>query len=139
MYSKIKTVPEDAIDELGHVNNVKYLQWVLEVSERHWSSTVPLAIREKVYWVVLNHFIEYKNPAFLNDTLVLKTWVTKMEGVRSERHVEIKRKKDDKIIVKAKTLWCLVDSKTLRPKRITSEIKIGFLNEPKSPTIKQSE
>lgn len=120
------TVPETAIDELGHVNNVTYLQWVLEVSDQHWSNTVPLAIREKVYWVVLNHFIEYKNPAFLGDTLILKTWVANMEGVKSERNVEIKRKKDDKIIVEAKTLWCLIDSKTMRPKRITNEMTAGF-------------
>lgn len=122
------TVSNDAIDELGHVNNVIYLQWVLQVSGEHWEKKVPLEIRENVYWVVLNHFIEYKNPAFLGDILILKTWVSKMEGVKSERHVEVRRKNDDKLIVKAKTLWCLVNAENMRPQRISSEMIAKFLN-----------
>lgn len=119
-------VPETAIDGLGHVNNVAYLQWILAIAENHWTQKASEAIRKEVYWVVLNHFISYKNPAFEGELLVLSTWVENFEGVKSERHTEIKRKSDDKLIVKAKTLWCLVDANRLRPKRITPEIEAAF-------------
>lgn len=120
-------VPKTAIDDLGHVNNVTYLQWVLDVAEKHWTEKASKQIRENVYWVVLNHFISYKNPAFEDETLILKTWVETCEGVKSKRHTEIRRENDNKLIVKAETLWCLVDAETLRPKRISSEIKSVFL------------
>lgn len=122
-----RTVTQKSIDELGHVNNIIYLEWVQEISNKHWKSKVSEKMRSQVYWVVLNHFIEYKNPAFEGDSLVLKTWVELMEGVKSERHVEISRKKDNKLIVKAKTLWCLIDAKHLRPKRITPEMSALFI------------
>lgn len=123
------TVPNEAIDDLGHVNNVIYLEWVQEVSTKHWTSRVSQNLRDEVFWVVLNHNIDYKNPAFEGDKLVLKTWVEKIGGVKSERHVEISRPKDNKVIVKAKTIWCLVDLEKQRPKRITSEISTVFVKE----------
>lgn len=122
------TVPPEAIDELGHVNNVTYLEWVQEASYRHWSSVVPEAVQQEGNWVVLNHFIEYKAPAFKDEVLQLKTWVESMEGVKSKRHVEISRKKDQKLLVKALTLWCYIDVKSQKPKRIPEELTKLFID-----------
>lgn len=121
-------VPQSAIDDLGHVNNIIYLQWTQKISRKHWESAVPHEIRKNYFWIVLNHYIEYKNPAFKDDVLVLTTRVEKMEGVRSERHVEIKRKKDNKILAEAKTVWCLVDAENQRPARITAEMIKPFFD-----------
>ena len=41
-----------------------------------------------------------------------------------ERFTEIRR--GDKILVKAKSIWVALDSKTLRPRRVTAEIKETF-------------
>lgn len=119
-------VPKDAIDNLGHVNNVIYLEWVQMISQEHWVSSVSEELRKEGFWVVLNHFIEYKNSAFEGDELQLKTWVNKMEGVRSERHVSITRIKDDKLIAKAVTLWCFIEPVNHRPKRISPELTALF-------------
>lgn len=128
VFSMEMTVPQTAIDSLGHVNNVIYLEWVQEVSSRHWAHSVSLSVQEQVKWIVLSHFISYKKPAFQDEVLVLSTWVEKFEGVKSERHVEIRRKKDDQLLVKTKTLWCLVDSRSRRPKRLTPEMEAPFFN-----------
>lgn len=120
------TVPPTAIDALNHVNNVTYLEWVQLVAQQHWEASSKSTIREKLAWVVVNHFIEYKAPAFENELLILKTWVSHYSGVTSERHTEIIRKKDDKLIVKAKTLWCLIDKNTGKPMRISEELKAQF-------------
>lgn len=120
------TVPASAIDNLKHVNNVVYLQWVQDVAEQHWNESTDSALREKLAWVVVNHLIEYKAPAFEKDLLILKTWVENYNGVTSERHTEIIRKADEKLVVKAKTLWCLLDKNTGKPMRITDELKQKF-------------
>ena len=115
-------VQEKDIDELSHVNNVVYLQWVQDVATAHWNMLSTEALRKKYSWVVLKHEIEYFGQAFLKDELLVKTWVQKSEGVRSERHVEFYIVKSGKLIVRAKTAWCLLDAQRLRPVRIGTEI-----------------
>ena len=115
-------VPASAIDGLNHVNNVTYLQWCLDAAEAHWISKTSEAQREQNVWVVLNHFISYKNPSFLGEELETQTWIDNYEGVKSERHYKIIRPTDGKTIVEATTLWCFLDAKTFRPTKITEEI-----------------
>ncbi len=115
-------VPASAIDGLNHVNNVTYLQWCLDAAEAHWISKTSEARREKNVWVVLNHFISYKNPSFLGEELETQTWIDNYDGVKSERHYKIIRPTDGKIIVEAKTLWCFLDGTTFKPLKIPKEI-----------------
>lgn len=116
------TVPKTAIDTLKHVNNVVYLKWIQDVAQQHWIESTDADLRNKIAWVVLNHFIEYKAPAYENDVLILKTWVDNYRGVTSERHTEILRKADQKLVVQAKTVWCMIDKETGKPMRITEKL-----------------
>ncbi len=122
IFKKRIIVPPSAIDGLNHVNNVTYLQWCLEVAETHWISKTTEKQRSEFVWVVLNHFISYKNPSFLGEELEVQTWIDSYEGVKSERHYKIVRPVDGKTIVEAKTLWCFLDGKTFRPAKIPKEI-----------------
>lgn len=115
-------VTKDDLDELNHVNNVRYVQWVNNAAKMHWQQNTTEEITNRFYWVVLKHHIEYKSSAFLNDVITLKTYVLKSEGVRSTRIVEIYNNKTNKLLAKSETNWCLIDSKTNRPTRITDEI-----------------
>jgi len=115
-------VPASAIDGLNHVNNITYLQWCLDAAEAHWISKTSEAQRKQNVWVVLNHFISYKNPSFLGEELETQTWIDNYECVKSERHYKIIRPADGKTIVEATTLWCFLDAKTFRPTKITEEI-----------------
>ena len=121
------TVPASAIDNLGHVNNVTYLQWCLEAAEAHWISKTDTQLREQFVWVVLNHTISYKNPAFLGEELETQTWIDSHKGVKSERHYRIIRISDGKTLIEAETLWCLLDGNTRRPIKIPKEIANLFL------------
>ena len=108
------------IDALNHVNNLVYLQWVLEISGLHWNSLATKQINEKYVWVVLRHEIDYINQAHLNDIITVYTWIDQNEGVKSTRIVHIYC--EDKLLIKSKTVWCLLDAKTLKPKRIGEDI-----------------
>lgn len=120
VFEKSITVTKDDLDELNHVNNVRYVQWIQDIAKAHWKQNVTQPIKESFYWVVVNHFIEYKSPAFLNDQILIKTYVTTSEGVTSTRVVEMY--KDNKLLVKAETVWCLLSASTNSPTRITEEI-----------------
>ncbi|MGC3947035.1 MAG: acyl-CoA thioesterase [Chryseolinea sp.] len=121
----IMVQPAD-IDAMNHVNNVVYVQWVQDAAAAHWNAYAPLEIREKYNWVVLRHEIDYRNAAILHDELIARTWVQDYEGVRSTRIVKIYRKRDEKVMVEAKTSWCLLAASNNRPARVGDDIKTIF-------------
>ena len=59
-------VCEEHLDEMNHVNNVQYLQWVQDVAEEHWLKKTSDEIRAEYYWIMLSHFIQYKAEALLH-------------------------------------------------------------------------
>lgn len=120
------TVPKSAIDARGHVNNVTYLEWCLNAAEAHWIKNTSEVQRKNYVWFVLRHEIDYKQAAFEGEKLRVSTWVTSADGVKSERRYRIERRADEKILVEAKTIWCFLDGHTLRPTKITEEIRNLF-------------
>ena len=114
------TVVTSNIDELNHVNNVVYLQWIQDIANLHWNELKQGVDTAAYVWVVIRHEIDYLNQALLGDTLLAKTWVGKTAGVKSIRHVEFYR--NNKLLVKAQTTFCLLHAKSLKPMRITDEI-----------------
>lgn len=119
-YSYTYIVKAQDIDELNHVNNVVYLQWVQEAAIRHWTKLTENQKFEDFVWVVSRHEIDYIRPSFLHDELTIITWVGETEGSVSVRHVEVF--KNDKIITKTRTTWRLLDSKTFKPVAIPKEM-----------------
>ena len=117
----IKIQPAD-IDALGHVNNVVYLRWVQEVAAAHWAHVAPENLKRKYLWVVLRHEIDYRRPAFLADEILGYTWVGTYQGAKFERFVRLYRAGTDQLLAEARTVWCLLDAQTRRPKRIEQEV-----------------
>ena len=126
-YSKIFIIPESAIDENGHVNNVVYVQWMQDIAVEHYASIGGNAAQgPDSTWVVREHRIEYFLPAFLGEEIEIKTWVENIRRVRSLRKYEFIRKADGKVLVKGETDWVFVDVKTGSPRAIPEEVSNVF-------------
>ena len=108
------------IDDLNHVNNVVYLQWVQEVSYMHWDVLATTTMKDNYVWMTLRHEIDYLSQAYVGDTITIYTWIDETAGVKSTRIVHIYS--EDKILTKSKTTFCLLDKETLKPKRIGNDI-----------------
>ena len=119
-------VSKKDLDDLNHVNNMVYINWVLDIAKKHWNNLVDIQTIKKFYWVLLEHQIKYISPAFLGENIKIKTYIHKTEGVKSIRIVEIYNNETNKLLVKSKTTWCLINSQTHKPNRITNEIKQAF-------------
>lgn len=113
------------LDSLNHVNNVVYLKWVNDISEKHWNILADEELRRKYFWVVLRHEIDYLSQAVLGDEITVSTWVGESKGVRSVRHVEMHI--GDRLLIRASSTWCLIDAKTQRPTRIREDV-LGLLS-----------
>jgi acyl-CoA thioester hydrolase len=124
-FSHVFRVSPDEIDEQGHVNNVAYLRWVQDVAVAHWRDAASEEMVAKYSWIVLRHEIDYKKQAFENEEITATTWVGEWTKVTCERFTEIHRGKD--LLVKGRTVWCMVDKKTSRPSRISSDLVDRFV------------
>src|SRR6266511_3922041 len=131
------TVREDDIDELDHVNNVVYLRWVQEAATAHWRVLAREEERARLLWVVIRHEIDYKRPAMPGDAIVARTWVGEADGLAFERHTEIVRADDgqnkEKLLARARTLWCPLDAKSMRPIEPGPEVRARFSTKSTAP------
>ncbi|MEQ5792806.1 thioesterase family protein [Muricauda sp. NFXS6] len=127
IYSEIFDVVPNDLDNLNHVNNIRYVEWIQDISKKHWAQVTSREIQESMIWVVRNHNITYHKSAVLGNTINISTYIKSNNGPISTRIVEIKNNNTDELLVKAVTEWCLLDSKTFRPKRVPKEIQALFL------------
>ncbi len=121
----IQVAPAD-IDELGHVNNVVYLRWVQEAAVAHWQAAATAAQQAELAWVAVRHEIDYKHPAMPGEQLVARTWVGTTDGRSYERHTEILRQADRRLLARARTLWCPISRLTGRPTRVGDDVRARF-------------
>jgi acyl-CoA thioester hydrolase len=130
VFSKKITVSPDDIDFNGHVNNLKYLEWMINSAMEHSRTE---GFDEEYYknsgatWVAKSHFIEYKKPAFEGDELILKTWIESIKHVIAVRRYEIYKNND--LIASGKSEWVYVDIDSMRPKRIPKELSGKFISD----------
>lgn len=119
-FSHAFSVEKSDIDAQGHVNNVAYVRWIQDVAVAHWFAAASAEIREKYTWMLTRHEIDYKKQTFENEEVTAVTWVGEATRVTWERFTEIKR--GDELLVKARSVWCLIDRQTTRPARITADM-----------------
>jgi len=122
IFEKSITVKASDLDELKHVNNVQYVQWIQDIAKEHWEKRASEEILDTYFWVVIRHEIDYKQQAFLDDELIIQTFVGDHTHVTSQRLVNILDKETKKVLVKAKSTWCLMSYKNKKPVKISQEM-----------------
>ena len=121
------TAAPEHIDELGHVNNAVWVQWIQHVAVAHWEAVADAAHRDAYFWVVVRHEIDYLRAAHAGDCITARTWVGDAPtGARFDRFVEFTGA-DGKVCVRAKTGWAIIDKDSGRPIRVPPEVVAPFL------------
>ncbi|WP_343526163.1 acyl-CoA thioesterase [Sphingomonas sp.] len=116
----------DHIDELGHVNNAVWVQWIQAIATAHWEAVAPPEHVAAHVWVVTRHEIDYRGNVVAGETVTAETWVPDPpKGARFDRHVRFLGT-DGQVKVEAITTWALLDRRTGRLLRVTPEIAAPF-------------
>jgi acyl-CoA thioester hydrolase len=129
IYQHRLKVSSDAIDQQGHVNNLEYLRWLQDAAVAHstaqgWS---PDRYRQLgAGWVVRTHWIEYLQPAFAHDEVLVLTWVANFRKVRSLRKYKIVRVNDQIELARAESDWAFISLECRSPRRIPAELVQAF-------------
>lgn len=119
IFTVLFTVPPEAVDQNGHVNNVQYVQWMQDIAVQHYAHMGGLTITQAIgaTWVVRSHQVEYLRPAYAGEQIEGRTWVANIRRVRSLRRYEFVRPSDGATLVRGATDWVFVDAQSgkLRP------------------------
>lgn len=129
------TVPHEAIDGQGHVNNLEYVRWMQQAAVAHSSAQGWTSERYRQLgagWVVRSHKIEYLQAAFAGDQIVVYTWVSDLRKVRSLRKYKMVRTGDGVTVATAETDWAFFGFEHRVPRRIPTEVAEAFVLVPEA-------
>jgi acyl-CoA thioester hydrolase len=115
------------IDELGHVGNLVYLRWVLDVAMAHsrsvgWNHAEYIALG--AVFVVRRHEVDYVAQVREGEQLVAETWVSDWRQASCIRKTEIRR--GEQVVARGATTWAFISLSSGRPQRIPDELLAIF-------------
>jgi len=129
VYKRTLTVPRDALDELGHVNNVRYVAWLQEVARAHSEANGwPLVryLESGGAYVVRTLTITYERPAFAGDEITIYTWLAGYRQITAVRRSLFIRRPGGEALARAESVWAYTDLQTGRPRRVPPELREAF-------------
>ena len=129
VFKRTRAIAAADCDELGHVNNVRWLAFVGELAGAHavQRGNDNDAMREQgALWIVRRHEIDYHRSALPGQTILEETWVEAISGARSIRHSRFMLVPGGELLASAITTWAFVDAVTQRPRRIPAEMIARF-------------
>ncbi len=114
------------IDELGHVNNTVWVQWIQDMATAHWDAVARPEDSAAFFWVVVRHEIDYRGNVLEGESVTSTTWIEgEAQGAKSLRRVEF-ADASGKRLVSAATTWAMLDRATGRLARVRPEILEPF-------------
>jgi acyl-CoA thioester hydrolase len=115
------------IDELGHVSNLVYVRWILDVATAHsralgWDHA---RYRELgAVFVVRRHEIDYVAQVREGEVLAGETWVDGWRLASCVRRTELRR--GAQVVARGATTWAFISLASGRPQRIPDELRALF-------------
>ena len=114
------------IDELGHVNNTVWVQWIQEIATAHWQAVAAPEHVAAYVWVVTRHEIDYRGNIAAGESVTAETFIPgPPRGAQFDRCV-VFRDQQGKAIVTARSTWALLDRASGRLCRVRPEIAAPF-------------
>jgi acyl-CoA thioester hydrolase len=120
--------PED-IDDLGHVSNLVYLRWMLEVALSHsaavgWDNAAYR--RLGAIWVVRRHEVDYLSSVLPEQRVAVTTWVEAVKGVSSIRRTSMRRVSDGVEVCRGSSTWAFIDLVSGKPRKVPDDLRAAF-------------
>ena len=118
---RIKVKPQH-IDVLGHVNNVVYVQWMQDVASAHIETLgvgLDQYLEMKHAMVAVEHHVQYRKAAMLDDDIILRTWLYEINALYSFRQYAFFNAKDHSLLFTGNTKWACIEIASGRPKRMS--------------------
>jgi thioesterase-3 len=102
------------LDMYQHVNNARYLEFLEEARWDYVESVIPLdeLIQDGFGFAVVNININYRNPAFINQTIEIHSHMATISRRSATIHQQILVENSSKKIADADVTFVIIDIKT---------------------------
>ncbi|MEM1196067.1 MAG: acyl-CoA thioesterase [Pseudomonadota bacterium] len=125
-FTRAFTAEPHHIDELGHVNNAVWVQWIQDLATAHWDAVARPDDHDKFFWVVVRHEIDYRGNIALGEVASGQTYIPDdPRGATSLRAAEFTNQAG-KSLVSARTTWAMLERGSQRLARVRPEIIAPF-------------
>jgi len=125
-YTMTFTAQAEHIDELGHVNNAVWVDWIQQIATAHWSAVAAPEHQAAYIWVVTRHEIDYRGNVGEGESVTAETFIPSAPtGARFDRRVDF-RGADGKLLVSANTTWAMIDRASGRLARVRDDVTAPF-------------
>ena len=120
------TAEPQHIDELGHVNNAVWVDWIQQIAIAHWSSVASAEHQAQYFWVVTRHEIDYRGNVGPGESVTAETFIPRAPtGARFDRRVDF-RDAAGKVIVSSNTTWAMLERANGRLTRVRDDVTAPF-------------
>ena len=120
------TALAEHIDELGHVNNAVWVDWIQQIATSHWALVASAEHQAAYIWVVTRHQIDNRGNIALGESVTAETFIPSApSGARFDRQVDF-TDAAGKVIVSANTTWALIDKASGRLQRVREDVAAPF-------------
>ena len=117
------------IDFVGHVNNIIYIQWMengrVKLLEAIGMPVTELAHGEGVVPILTETNISYKKPFFLNNSVRIETWVSKLNNASAILEFRFYNENDE-LCASGWQKGLFISRKTMRPSRLSERQREAF-------------
>ena len=120
------TARPEHIDELGHVNNAVWVEWIQQIATSHWAAVASAEHQAAYIWVVTRHEIDYRGNVGPGETVTAETFIpAEPKGAQFDRCVTF-TDQSGKVLVKARSTWALIDKASGRLLRVRDDVAAPF-------------
>ena len=128
--SKVRYSEANAKAELTYHALLNYLQDSSTLHSEELGESGAQLLEKNMAWILSFWQICIEEVPKLSQNICVKTWPYSTKGLLGLRNFCMENENGEKII-KANSIWVLVDAKTGRPIRITDEVSSHYPDEPK--------
>lgn len=117
------------IDFVGHVNNINYITWMengrVKLFEEMGISIFDLLKKNNILPIITETFIQYKKALFLNNQVKIECWVSQLNNASAILQFRFYNEKNE-LCSSGHQKGSFINSKTLRPVRLSEEMRVCF-------------
>jgi acyl-CoA thioester hydrolase len=117
----------DAYGELRPNGMLRFLQQAASHASAAVGYDVEWYERAGTLWVIRRTIVDFLAPVIYRDELEVRTWVSDIRRVRSQREYEVWRSRDDTIVARGATDWVYVDLARSVPVRPPDEMRLRLM------------
>lgn len=124
MYEFERVVKYYETDQMGVVHHSNYIRWFEEARVefmRNAGISYKTMEDEGIQIPVVTVSCKYKSPAKFDDTVIVRTWINKFNGIVVEIAYEVIDKESGEVRVTGDSSHCFVNDKTFKPINLRRE------------------